>query len=269
MTQKELNAIRDTALEAIEATGDILMNAWRRHRRAKRPVMEHATKADLTPVTVTDREVEVAIRRLVLSRYPDHSILGEEAGMDGRLKAPYLWAIDPIDGTKPFVRGMRFFGTQIALMHEGRVMVGVSHAPALRETVVAVRGGGAFLNGKRLRVSDVADLSAALIAHGSVRHFAATGNLERLVALNRRVWGTDGFKDFWSYHNLASGCIDAVLEPETNVWDIAAVSLVIEEAGGMVTEYSGAPIGPGSTSIIASNGRIHKALLAASSTHTH
>jgi histidinol-phosphatase len=260
---KVLDAVRDTAVAAVEATSDLVVARWEAHRGGGLTVMAHEVKSDRSPVTAVDEEVEARIREIVRHRFPEHRILGEERGAEGALGSPFLWVIDPIDGTKPFVRGLPHFGTLVAVMYKGQVVVGVSHAPALRETAVAVRGQGAFLDGQRLAVSDIQDLAGALVIHGGVRYFLRAGKLDRLGALSERIWGTDGFKDFWSYHLLASGRVDAVLEADTNVWDIAAASLIVEEAGGRATDFAGERVGPQTTSMIASNGLIHEELLSA------
>lgn len=220
--------------------------------------MDHHRKDDLSPVTKVDREVEALIRDIVLSNHPHHRILGEEGGVSGDTHSPYLWVVDPIDGTKKYIRGLPEFAVLIAVFCGEQVIVGVSHAPALNETIVASRNGGAFLNDRRqLHVSSIRKISEVFLTHGENRLFSQTGHLTNLVTLCDDVWGTKGFEDFLSYHLVAGGRIDAVLESKTNIWDIAAVSLIVEEAGGKVTDLYGNPLSVNSSSVIATNGLVH------------
>jgi histidinol-phosphatase len=216
-------------------------------------------KADQTPVTAADIESEEAIRLIIRERFPDHGFYGEEGGMENA-DAEWVWLIDPIDGTKSFVRRYPFFSTQIALMHHGELVLGVSNAPLFGEMAWAERGHGAFLNGERVKVSDISLLEAATLSLGNIKTLAAShgwAGLGRLVqAMNR----TRGYGDFYHYHLLAAGKIDVVIESDLNILDIAALTVVVREAGGDVTQLDGGPVGLKTTSLLATNGRLRHAV---------
>lgn len=258
--KENLEEIARTALEAATSSGDILMKYWGEHQNG-RLNMGYSPKEDFSPVTGVDYEVERNIRSIVLSDYPQHRILGEEYGEEGSERSPYLWIVDPIDGTKQYVRGLRYFATQLAVMYENEVVVGVSNAPALNETIVAVKNRGAFLNNRTIHVSKVSYVQDCFISHGNIKYFSKTKRLRQLVKLCEHSWANRGFGDFWSYHLLASGRIDAMIEAETNIWDIAAASIIVEEAGGRATDFEGIPISFDSSSIIATNNLIHSEVL--------
>ena len=219
-------------------------------------------KADGSPVTDADIAAEQAIRAVVEARFPGDGFHGEETAAE-RLDAEHVWLVDPIDGTKSFVRGYPMFSTQIAVMHRGRLELGVSSAPAYGETAWAERGAGAFLDGERLAVSRIARIEGATLSTGNLRTLARG---PRWAAFGRLVASLDrirGFGDFLHYHLLAAGKIDAVLESDINILDIAALTVIVEEAGGRVTDLEGAPIGLQTRSILATNGALHEAILGA------
>jgi histidinol-phosphatase len=225
------------------------------------PVVGRA-KPDGSPVTDTDIAAERAIRAVVASRYPDDGFYGEETEASG-MDAEHLWLVDPIDGTKSFVRRYPMFSTQIAVLARGHLQLGVSSAPVYGEVAWAERGGGAFLDGAPLAVSRIAALEEATVSTGNLRtlargpHWAAFG---RLVARLDRI---RGFGDFLHYHLLAAGRIEAVVESDIHILDIAALTVIVEEAGGRVTDLEGRPIGLGSHSILATNGVLHDEVLQA------
>jgi histidinol-phosphatase len=254
----EIDAIVRTVNRAIERTDVLLMEQW---KSAVRNPIRFESKFDRSPVTETDKQIEREIRAMIAQDHPGHSVIGEELGTTDDNGSRYRWILDPIDGTKQFVRGMRFFGTQIAVLREGEIIVAASNAPALDERVLAVKRGGARLNGQPLCVSDVKTLDQSFLAHGSIRHFDRTSSLPALLRLCQEAWGNRGFGDFWSYHLVAQGKIEAMLEAQTSIWDIAAVSLIVTEAGGTVTDFAGNLIDEKSTSIVASNGLVHDAIL--------
>ncbi|MES2405167.1 MAG: inositol monophosphatase family protein [Pseudomonadota bacterium] len=216
-------------------------------------------KPDATPVTAADREAEDIIRSALKDAFPDHAILGEERGREG--EGAFLWLVDPLDGTKSFVRGTPFFSTQIALMHAGELVLGVSHAPLYGETMWARRGGGAWLDGKRARASGVTRIGDAALSLGNIKSLAQDARgwnaLGRLVlAVNR----TRGYGDFCHYHLLARGALDVVIESDVNILDIAALAVIVREAGGVFTELSGAPLSLGTRSVLASAPGLHAPL---------
>mgnify|MGYP002402724671 CR=1 FL=1 len=218
------------------------------------------TKPDNTPVTQADREAEALIRDFVSRRFPDHRFLGEEFGGSSP-EMGYVWVIDPIDGTKNFIRGLPFFATQLALLHDGQVIVGVSYAPALDELMAAAHGLGATLNGRSVHVSGVARIEDAFLLHGGLDVFDQEGRLPALVALARRATSIRGHGDFYGYHLVAQGRVDAMLEASIHSWDVAACKLIVEEAGGCFTGLDGVEQGLPPDSI-ASNGVLHRDLVA-------
>ena len=249
----------DEALAVAREAADAAARAIARHYRRGTRV---ETKADASPVTEADREAERAIRAVLSARYPDHGYYGEEYGRNTSA-SPFLWLIDPIDGTKSFVRGYPFFSTQIALMHEGEIVLGVSNAAQYCEVAWARRGGGAFLNGERLKVGSVAGVEQALISFGNLKTLASDERWLKLAGLIRHAWRTRGYGDFYHYHLLARGSADAVIESDVNILDIAPLVCIVREAGGVFTDLSGAPVGLETTSVLAATPGLHPVLLAA------
>jgi histidinol-phosphatase len=237
------------ALDAARSAAEVIRHYFREGT-------EVSLKADATPVTRADIEAEELIRRAIGSAFPDHGFYGEETGSRG-LDAEYVWLVDPIDGTRSFVRGYPFFSTQIALLHQGRVLVGVSSAPGFDEMAWAERGRGAWLDGQRCRVSSLAKLEEATVSSGNLRTLASGPRWAGWGEVVRRVARSRGFGDFYHYHLLATGKIDAVVESDVNVLDVAALSLIVEEAGGRFTDLEGAPLSLDTTSVLATNGRLH------------
>ena len=214
------------------------------------------TKADRTPVTQADVECEQAIRGIILERYPDHGFFGEETGRT-QADAEFLWLVDPIDGTKGFVRQYPFFSTQIALMHRGRIVLGVSSGTMLDELAWAEAGKGAWLNGSRLRVSDIAAMDRAAVSTGNLKSLALSDGWGRLAEIVARADRIRGYGDFYHYHLLAAGKIEAVIESDVNILDIAALSLIVIEAGGAFTDLNGAAVGLETRSVLATNAALH------------
>jgi len=210
------------------------------------------TKPDLTPVTEADRTVESELRRVLAEERPDDAILGEEEGAAGG--SARRWLVDPIDGTRNYSRGIPVWATLIALESEGVVQLGVVSAPSLARRWWAERGAGAFANGEELHVSSVDTIE------NSVLSFALESEVP---AIARRAWHARGFGDFWSYMLIAEGSVDGALDgPGVKEWDLAATQVIVEEAGGRFSDFSGEPrIDSGSA--VASNGLIHDELLAA------
>ena len=214
-------------------------------------------KADGTPVTVADTEAERVIIETIAAEFPDHGFLGEESG-DTDSTSPYVWIIDPIDGTKNYIRHIPLFGTQIALMKADELILGVSNMSAMNELLYAEKGRGAFLNDEPIKVTAVDQVAEAMICHGGMDTFGDRGILESLCNLALDAARTRSFGDCYMYHLLASGRVDAVIEAAISVWDIAALTVIVEEAGGRVTDLRGEPIGVNTDSILATNGFLHK-----------
>jgi histidinol-phosphatase len=255
----------ESALAVAQRAADAAEAVIGAHWRARGFAVE--TKADATPVTAADREAEAAVRAVLRDAFPRHAIFGEEGGRDGA--GDFLWLVDPIDGTRAFVRGYPFFSTQIALMHAGELVLGVSAAGEFGERAWAVRGGGAFLRGREgstvaLEVSSCARFDAeAAVSTGNLRSLAADPPRWRAYAeLVQRVGRIRGYGDFLHYHLLARGAIDLVLESDLNILDIAALVVIVREAGGVVTGLDGSPIGLGTTNALAANPALHARALA-------
>ena len=215
------------------------------------------TKADLTPVTQADVECEQKIREIILARFPDHGFFGEETGRTNDA-ADNLWLVDPIDGTKGFVRQYPFFSTQIALMHKSQIILGVSSGTMLDELAWVEKGNGAWLNGHRLAVSSIGDPDRAAVSTGNLKSLAMSEGWSKLgdiVTLADRI---RGYGDFYHYHLLASGKIEAVIESDVNILDIAALSLIVTEAGGTFTDLNGKTVGLETRSVLATNAALHE-----------
>jgi len=222
------------------------------------------SKPDLTPVTDADTAVEEQLRQRLTGARPHDAVLGEEQGLTGA--GPRQWVVDPIDGTKNYVRGVPVWATLVALQVEGRVDVGVVSAPALGRRWWAARGQGAYAGstlagGVPLRVSAVSDLADASLSFSSLSGWQAQGRLPALLALTGKAWRTRAYGDFWSHMLVAEGAVDASFEPEVSLWDLAALQVVVEEAGGRFTDLAG-EARPDGGSAVCSNGLLHDEVLA-------
>jgi histidinol-phosphatase len=223
-------------------------------------------KADESPVTQADTEAEETIIATLREHFPAYGFLAEESGASSETDRP-VWVIDPIDGTKNFIRGIPFFATQIALTRKGVPVLGVSCMPAMGETLFAEAGKGAYLGSKRLAVSAVDSLSAAHASFGGLDHFLRHGRSEALLNLAGAVGRARAFGDAYAYHLLATGRCEIVVEADVRFWDIAALTAIIEEAGGRCTDLAGHPVGPETSHILCSNGKLHAQALQALGRH--
>jgi histidinol-phosphatase len=237
-------------------------------QRAGAAIMQHFAqgieveyKADQSPVTLADRAAERVIRETILEAFPEHAIYGEEEGLVGT--SDFLWLVDPLDGTKSFVRSNPVFAVLIALKIRGVLSVAVSLAPAFGSEAYAVRGGGAFVDGKRAQLAACAQLERASISTGNLKRMAASPMWTRMAGLVARVHRLRGYGDFLHYHLLISGKLDAVIESDVNILDIAPFVLMVEEAGGCFTDLLGQAIDESSTSVLAATAPIHAAVRAA------
>jgi histidinol-phosphatase len=217
-------------------------------------------KGDATPVTVADREAEQAIRKLLHAALPEASIYGEEYGLDGA-RDGLLWLVDPLDGTKSFVRRTPFFSTQIALMDRGGLVLGVSSAPVYGETMWASAGGGAWFQGdgmcERVHVADTADMAQASLSTGNVKTLTGDARWAALGAMIRDSNRIRGYGDFCHYHLLARGALDLVIESDVNILDIAALAVIVREAGGAFTDLDGHMPTLDTRSVLAGTPAIH------------
>ena len=222
------------------------------------------SKPDLTPVTDADEGVEEAIRRTLSRVRSRDAVLGEEQGNTGH--GQRRWVIDPIDGTKNFVRGVPVWATLIALVVEEEVVLSVVSAPQLQRRWWASTGNGAWtgrslLKATRCQVSDVRRLEDASFAYSSLSGWDERGRLDGFLELSRRCWRTRAFGDFWSHVLVAEGAVDASFEPEVSLWDLAPLQVIVEEAGGRFTDLSGAAT-PEGGSVVCTNGHLHDEVLA-------
>jgi len=248
-----MNSFLQTAIAAANASAEVIRHYYHGDFTVE-------LKADQTPVTVADREAENIIRRMLLDAFPEHGFFGEESGRTGQ-DAEYMWLVDPIDGTKSFVAGYGMFSTQIALMHRGELILGVSSAPAHGELAWAYRGEGARVQDKAVHVRNVKSLSEASISTGNIQTLAASDrwiNLGRILARANR---TRGYGDYYHYHRLAAGQIDAVIESDLNILDVAALAVIVREAGGVFTDLDGEPPSLAMTSVLAAAPGLHATLL--------
>jgi len=249
---KELEA----ALAAAHAAGEVLRSHYRRNLAVQ-------FKADRSPVTAADTEAEAVIREILAARFPTYGFYGEEGGQHA-MDRESVWLVDPLDGTKSFVRDCPFFATQIALWRAGRPVLGVSCAPIYGELAWAEVGAGAYLDGAAVRVSGVGDLAGAILSTGNLRTLAGSNaGWARLGALVGRVNRLRGYGDFVHYHLLARGALDVVLESDVNILDIAALVVIVREAGGVFTTLDGGAIDLHSTTVLAGNAAVHAQALAA------
>ena len=248
MPSQELQA----ALEAAQAAAEVIRGLYQKNLAVR-------TKEDQSPVTEADVRAEEAIHAVLNKRFPTYGFYGEETGKHS-LGAESVWLVDPIDGTKSFVRECPFFSTQIALMRGGRFVLGVSSAPAYGELAWAEQGSGAWLNDRPIRVSGIAELSAAIVSTGNLKTMTRTAQWERLGSLIRGVSRIRGYGDFVHYHLLARGSLDAVIESDVNILDIAALTVIVREAGGTFTDLAGKDVTLDTTTVLATNGRLHSAV---------
>ncbi len=222
------------------------------------------TKPDLTPVTDVDREVERMLRSMLADAWPDDAVHGEEYGASG--DADRIWVLDPIDGTKNYIRGVPVWATLVGLQLEGTPVLGVVSAPALGRRWWGVRGRGAYVGGalvgepRRLRVSTVASVGDASVSVSDTIGWAERGMRRGLDRLTEQAWRTRAYGDFWSHMLVAEGAVDVAAEPELAPWDMAALIPVIEEAGGRCTALDGSPPLDGGN-LLATNGHVHDEVL--------
>jgi histidinol-phosphatase len=242
------------AREAAAAAAEIIRHHWQRG-------VEIELKPDATPVTIADREAEQAIRKILQAALPQAAIYGEEYGLQGE-GGGLMWLVDPLDGTKSFVRRTPFFSTQIALMDGDELVLGVSSAPIYGETMWASRGQGAWLDGQRVQVAATAQMSEASVSTGNVKTLTGDARWNVLGQLIRDSNRIRGYGDFCHYHLLACGSLDLVIESDVNILDIAALAVTVREAGGVFTDLDGAPLTLETRSVLAGTPAIHQQALA-------
>jgi histidinol-phosphatase len=247
----------DVALRAADAAAQVIQ----RHYAAGCRVQ---LKADATPVTQADVDAEQRICEVLLGAFPEHAMFGEEEGQRG--DSEFLWLVDPIDGTKAFVRGYPMFSTQIALLHGNALVLGVSAAAEYGETMWARRGGGAFrrdANGlvRPMRLAPLPPPAQRALSTGNLRSLTRGRGWQALGEVISRVGRIRGYGDFLHYHLLAQGSIDAVIESDVNILDIAALAVIVREAGGVFSDLDGAELGLATRSVLAASPDWHGELL--------
>jgi len=247
-----MKELLDFAIETAKTAGDITLEYF-----GRRPQIEW--KIDRTPVTQADKACEEKIIANIQKHYPDHAILGEEFGMiEG--KSDFKWIIDPIDGTKNFIRGIPMYGTLIGLEKSGECVLGVAYSPALKELVYAAKGSGCFANGNRVTVSKIGNVNESLMLYGSFKAFDDGGWRNLFFWLAERTTDQRGYGDYYGYTLIAKGCGEFMLEAAVSPWDLAAIKIIIEEAGGRFTNFDGESTIYSPTAV-ASNGLVHDIVL--------
>ncbi|MCA1672455.1 MAG: hypothetical protein LC799_09705 [Actinobacteria bacterium] len=223
------------------------------------------SKPDLSPVSDADRATEKLLRQRLAAERPDDGVLGEEFGEtpgegDGRRR----WLLDPIDGTRNYIRGVPVWATLLALQEDGETVLGLVSAPALGRRWWATRGRGAYADGKPVKVSAVSDMADASLSYDSLVHFDELGLAGSFLALAKRCWRTRGFSDFWAHTLVAEGAVDVAAHAEigAKLWDLAPLQVIVEEAGGRFTDLSGIRRADGGTAV-STNGNLHDEVLAA------
>ena len=242
------------AIELADVADEISM------RRFRASDLRVQTKPDRTPVTETDHAVEEAVRERLAAARPDDEVLGEELGVSGPLGAR-RWVIDPIDGTASYIRGVPTWSTLIGLQQDGEERVGVVSMPAIGRRWWAGVGGGAFGNGRRVQVSRVAELADAQLCWSGIESWDEIGRADAILELLRRGWRTRGIGDAWQYMLVAEGAAEVALDPVVSLWDLVAIKVIVEEAGGRFTDLGGVPTAGGGDAL-ATNGLVHDAALA-------
>jgi len=243
----------DLAVEAARKAGDLA-------REYYETTFEVEHKADNSPVTIADKAAEALIRETVSRAFPADGFLGEEYG-DQPGSSGYRWVIDPIDGTKSFIRHIPLWATLIGLEYQGEQIGGVVHIPVFGMTYRALRGGGAFVNERKIRVSDVATLADSLVCYSSINWFTKYGREKSFLELATRTARQRGYGDFYGFVLVAEGAADLMVEHGVNPWDVAATKAIVEEAGGRFTDWEDNPtiLRPDA---LASNGKVHAEALA-------
>jgi histidinol-phosphatase len=242
----------ERALEAVRQAGAVAL------RYFDNPLAVE-TKEDESPVTVADRETESLLRSTLGAAFPNDAFLGEEHG-EAPGSSGYRWVIDPIDGTRSFVRGVPLWGTLVGLEYKGEQIAGVAAAPALRQTWHALRGDGAWRDGRRIRVSSVADLSQALVFYSGLYWFRKAGVLEHFEAICQATALQRGFGDFYAFVLVAQGSGELVVEHGVHAWDVAALKPLVEEAGGRFSTWDNTQ-SIHQPDVVVSNGLVHDAAL--------
>ena len=248
--EKFLNSCIVTAKRAAKSAEQIIKHYYK-------CTPDITIKNDLTPVTQADIECEKDIKQVLATQFPSFGFYGEETGKSNT-NSNFTWLVDPIDGTKSFVREYHFFSTQIALMYKDKIIMGLSHAPMFHETAWAAIDLGAFINDQPLTVSKFTKAEDSCYSTGNLQTFCQDKQQwEKLRQIMSLCHKTRGYGDFYHYHLLAAGKIELVIESDVNILDIAALSILVTEAGGKISDLTGQKIGLNTTNILAGNPAIY------------
>jgi histidinol-phosphatase len=238
----------DLAVTAARIAGDVARTIYD-------ATFEVEWKEDKSPVTIADKKAEETIRKLVAQYFPGDGFLGEEFGHEPGTTG-YRWIIDPIDGTRSFVRHIPIWATLVGLEYKGEQIGGVAYIPCLGELYRALRGGGAFCNDRPIHVSKVNDLSQALMCYSSIGWFRKAGREKTFLELAAKTQRQRGFGDFYGFVLVAAGSAEAMVEHGVHPWDVAATKVLVEEAGGKFTDWNGTPT-IDAPDVLATNGLLH------------
>ncbi len=243
-----------TGIRAVKKAEDVILKYYRNNTG-------YRLKGDSSPITLADQEGQKMIIEEILKDFPDHSFICEEETEKTNPLGEYKWIIDPVDGTKNFMRGIPMWGTLLALMRGEEIILGITNTPEMNELVRAEKGEGCFLNDKKVNVSEINHLNEAFMVNGSIHYFENISKLNNLLKLTRLTMGHRGFGECWSYNLLASGRIDIMVEASIKIWDIAPATIITEEAGGKMTDLYGDKVGLKTTTALGTNGRLHPEIL--------
>jgi histidinol-phosphatase len=241
------------AMELADHAAQTAMGLFRREE------LEIRTKADQTLVTEADTSIERTVRERIANVFPDDRVLGEEEG-GSHDPSGRVWVVDPIDGTANFARGVPIWATLIALQVDGRSVLGVASAPALEERYAARRGHGATMNDHRIKVSGVSAVEDAHLLYAELKDMLAGAYAAPLASMIRASWRDRGFGDFWAHMLVARGAAEIMVDPSLATWDYAALTVIVEEAGGRITTFEGEPVHHGG-SVLTTNGVLHDEVL--------
>jgi histidinol-phosphatase len=243
----------DLAVDVARKAGDLAREYYEN-------TFEVEIKSDDSPVTVADRKAEQLIRDLVAAAFPSDGFLGEEYGHQPG-SSGFRWIIDPIDGTKSFIRHIPIWATLIGLEYQNEQIGGVAYIPVLGMTYRALRGAGAYVNERKIHVSNAAKLEDSLVCYSSINWFIRAGREKAFLEIASRTSRQRGFGDFYGFVLVAEGAAEMMIEHGVNPWDIAALKAIVEEAGGTFTDWSGMPT-IYRPDVLASNGKVHREALA-------
>jgi len=242
----------DLAIEAAQQAGRLALGYFDKNVAVE-------WKQDDSPVTLADRGAENLLKKTLLGRFPQDGFLGEESGAAPG-SSGFRWIIDPIDGTRSFIRGVPIWATLVGLEYKGELIAGVAHVPAMEQTYRALRGDGAFRNDRRIHVSDVADLAKAHLYYSSMSWFIKAGAEKTFLDLVRLTERQRGFGDFYGFVLVAQGAGEIMLEHGVHPWDLGALIPIVEEAGGKMTTWGG-KVDITQPDVLATNGKLHATVM--------